>query len=115
MGHHPALKRLLLVVALAVLPAGSPAAVAPASLKIEIKDMAFAKAKMQVRIGDTIEWVNNDIVDHTATAKTEAWSVTMAPGKSARVVMKEAGTIDYFCRYHPNMTGTLVVGARSGK
>ncbi len=113
MGHHP-LERALFVLALTVLPAGSPAAVAPATLKIEITDMAFTTARMHVRIGDTVEWVNNDIVDHTATEKNEAWSVTMAPGKSARVVMKEAGTIDYFCRYHPNMTGTLVVAARPG-
>jgi plastocyanin len=23
--------------------------------------------------------------------------------------MKEAGKVDYICRFHPNMTGTLVV------
>jgi plastocyanin len=30
-------------------------------------------------------------------------------GRKVRVEMKEAGKVDYICRFHPNMTGTLVV------
>jgi plastocyanin len=31
------------------------------------------------------------------------------PGKNGRMVMKAAGTFDYICRYHPNMTGEVIV------
>jgi plastocyanin len=27
----------------------------------------------------------------------------------ATLVLKKPGTVDYFCEYHPNMTGTLVI------
>ena len=42
-------------------------------------------------------------------AAAALWNVSIAPGKSAKVVMKKAGTYDYFCRYHPNMTGRVIV------
>jgi plastocyanin len=29
--------------------------------------------------------------------------------KSGSVTMDKAGTIDYFCRFHPNMKGTINV------
>jgi plastocyanin len=31
------------------------------------------------------------------------------PNKSARLVVKKAGTFDYFCRFHPNMKGRMTV------
>jgi plastocyanin len=68
-----------------------------------------------VKVGDAVEWVNGDIVDHTATEKSGLWNVSMAPGKSAKVVMKKAGTFDYYCRYHPNMIARLVVSGGAKK
>jgi plastocyanin len=100
-----------IVFLLASVPAGSASAVAPATVRIPIGPMAFSAAPGPVRVGDVVEWVNNDVLDHTATEKKAGWDVTMAPGKRARVVMKKAGTFDYYCRYHPNMVGRLVVSA----
>jgi plastocyanin len=31
------------------------------------------------------------------------------PGKSATMQMTAAGTIDYYCRFHPNMKARLIV------
>lgn len=59
------------------------------------------------RVGDTIEWVYKDIVYHTATAKNGAFNVDVPAGKKARVVLKKAGDIDYFCEYHPNMSTAI--------
>jgi plastocyanin len=97
--------------AMAIVSAGSASAVAPVTVRIAIGPMAFSAAPGPIRVGDTVEWVNNDVVDHTATEKKAGWDVSMAPGKRARVVMKKAGTFDYYCRYHPNMIGRLVVSA----
>lgn len=106
------LKRILLgTIALAVVSAESASAAAPATLQIVIDQFAFARPTVSATVGDTIEWVNNDIVDHSSTDRKKAWDVTMAPGKTARVVMKAAGTFEYYCRFHPNMTGRLVVAA----
>jgi len=35
--------------------------------------------------------------------------VTLPPKKSATVVLKKAGSVDYYCRYHPNMKASLSV------
>jgi plastocyanin len=34
----------------------------------------------------------------------------MPPKKTVTLVLKKAGTIDYCCRFHPNMKATLTVG-----
>lgn len=84
------------------------AAPAPKTIQIAINDVAFAKTKVNANVGDTIEWVNNDIVDHTATAKGQ-WDVEIPAGQKGHVVLKKAGTFAYYCRFHPNMKATLVV------
>jgi plastocyanin len=33
----------------------------------------------------------------------------MAPNQRGQVVLKNAGTADYFCKFHPNMKGRVVV------
>jgi len=86
-----------------------------AKVVIAIDAMSFSTTKTPIRAGDTVEWVNRDIVDHTATDKSGLWNVSMAPGQSAKVVMKKAGTFDYYCRYHPNMIARLVVAAPAKK
>ena len=81
-------------------------------VQIVIDKANFGETPAGIAIGDTIEWVNNDIFDHTTTSKTGGWDVTIPAGKKARVVMKKAGIFDYVCTYHPNMTGVVRVGKR---
>jgi plastocyanin len=102
------------VIAVAMLIAAPASAVPPKKTTITIAGMAYSGSPVTVRVGDTVEWVNKDVVDHTATEKTAAgkdalWDVSIAPGKSATVVMKTRGSFDYFCRYHPNMVARLTV------
>jgi len=78
-------------------------------VEITIDKVTFSEVKVTLNVGDTIEWVNKDVVDHTATAKNKDWDVVIPAGKKARLVLKKAGTFDYFCRYHPNMVGKLVI------
>ena len=82
----------------------------PKIVQVVIDKATFGDAPAGIKVGDTIEWINTDIFDHTVTAKNGAWDVIIPAGKKARVVMKKIGTFDYFCKYHPNMTGTLKVG-----
>jgi plastocyanin len=80
-------------------------------VQVKISDLAFGPAEITARVGDTIQWVNGDFVDHTATAKNGDWDVMIVAGKSAELQLTHAGSIDYFCRFHPNMTGTIHIVA----
>lgn len=101
------LKRWALAGVALVLAYAAPATAE--TIQIRIDKLAFSPAQVTAHVGDTIEWINADFIAHTATARNKAWDVTIARGKSAQTVMKAAGTIDYYCRFHPNMTGKIVV------
>jgi plastocyanin len=92
------------------LAAASPTAAAV--VKIEIKGIAFPPAKASAKVGDTVEWTNKDFVAHTATARDKSFDVILPPGKSGRAMLKKAGKIAYYCRYHPNMTAEIDVAPK---
>ena len=76
---------------------------------VKISDLAFTPAEITVRVGDIVEWVNDDFIDHTATATAADWDVMVRTGQSAQLQLTKAGMFDYFCRFHPNMTGKIRV------
>jgi plastocyanin len=77
---------------------------------IVIKAMKYQPAELEVRVGDTVEWKNEDFVAHTVTARDKSFdSGKIAPGSSWKITLNKAGTIDYGCVPHPNMKGRLVV------
>lgn len=94
---------------LLALLAGSTAGLAGAVVRVAITDLTFSPAGITVKAGDTVEWVNNDFVDHTATAKNGDWDVAIPAGQSASQKMTKVGTFTYFCRVHPDMIGTIHV------
>jgi plastocyanin len=101
------------VFALAVMMAAVNAAPAHAeTIQIVMEKLGFSPAEVNASVGDTIEWVNNDILAHTATARNGDWDVAIAAKKTASLVLRKAGAIEYYCRYHPNMTGRIVIAPR---
>ncbi len=80
-----------------------------ATIKVTIDKLVYGPAEVSAKIGDTIEWVNKDILAHTATATNGDWNVMIGPKKTASIVLKKAGTIDYFCKFHPNMKARVIV------
>jgi plastocyanin len=78
------------------------------TLRITIDKMAFSPVEIEARAGDTVEWTNNDAFAHTATVKG-GFEIMLPPKKSGTVVVDKAGTIDYYCRFHPNMKGRITV------
>ena len=93
---------------------GALACAAPAlsseTIRIAIDKLAYTPAQVSAHVGDTIEWVSGDFIAHTATARDKQWDVAIPAHGSARVTLQRAGDIDYFCRFHPNMTGRISVG-----
>jgi plastocyanin len=79
------------------------------TIAVVIDKIAYAPVQISARVGDTIEWTNNDIVAHTVTARDKSWDFMILPKKTQTFIVKTAGEIDYFCRFHPNMTGHISV------
>jgi plastocyanin len=98
--------RWILIAALALCSVSARAEM----IQITIDRLVFGPVEVTAKVGDTIEWVNNDILSHTATATNREWDVVIAPKKTGKLTLTKAGAIDYFCKYHPNMKGRLVVG-----
>ena len=93
----------------AVLMLGASVSAHAATLQITMENLVVSPLEASAKVGDTIEWVNKDILAHTATARNGNFDVTMPPKKTVTLVLKKAGTIDYYCRFHPNMKATLTV------
>lgn len=104
-----AIRHAAILLALQVV--GARVGLAGEVVQVKIADLAFSPAEITIKEGDTIQWVNGDFIDHTATANNGTWDVTIAASQSARQQFNNAGTTKYFCRVHPDMTGTVHVVA----
>lgn len=76
---------------------------------IKIYQMKFNPDILNVQRGDTVVWVNCDIVDHDITEeKKKRWqSPSLATTKSWQKIVTESA--DYYCSIHLVMKGKLVV------
>ena len=80
-----------------------------ATIEITMENLVISPAEVSAKVGDTITWINKDVFAHTATAKNGDFDVTLPPKASATSVLKKVGTVEYYCRYHPNMKATLKI------
>jgi plastocyanin len=78
------------------------------TIHITIDQLIFSPVEIKAKVGDTVEWINKDIVAHTATMRDD-WDVRIEPDKSASLVLTKAGSVEYYCRFHPNMKGRITV------
>jgi len=87
---------------------GAPAG---AEVPVDIRDFAYSPNLIEIAAGDTVTWTNQDEVPHTATGEDRdvLQSGTITPGASFSQDFPEAGEFGFFCEFHPNMTGTIVV------
>ncbi|WFU73387.1 cupredoxin domain-containing protein [Bradyrhizobium sp. CB2312] len=98
-------KRTLPVLCLAILlGAGSAKAEV---IVVTMDSMTISPPEVSAKVGDTIQWINKDLFDHTATARTGDWDVVIPAKTTAATVLKKAGPIAYYCRFHPNMKAMI--------
>lgn len=95
----------------AVLLAATGCEPAPVRHQLEIRELTFVPAVVEVAVGDTIVWVNHDLFPHTATADGAAgWNTGLIPADSSRsAVARRPGTFNYLCQVHPTMRGKVIV------
>ena len=98
-------RRVVLALALTVFAVPAHAA----TIQIVMQDLVFAPAEVSAKVGDSIEWVNKDVFAHTATARNGDFDVNLPPKKTVTSVLNKAGTVEYYCRFHPNMKAALKI------
>jgi plastocyanin len=93
-------------------PAAADAAPeAAADTPVDIRDFAFNPTPVEIAAGGSVTWTNQDAVPHTATGNDRGalQSGTIQPGSSFTQEFPTPGTFDYFCEFHPNMLGQVIV------
>lgn len=108
-------RRCVLCVALGLSLCGVGSSVAqgthkPATYTVTMDASRFDIDVLTVKVGDTVIWVNKDLVAHTATSQAGGFdSGRINPGKSWKYSLKKAGEFPYTCTYHPTMKAMLIV------
>lgn len=81
--------------------------------KVSIKDLAYTPASVNVTVGGTVTWSNDDDRDHTVRSTDGTVdSGNISPGKTFSHTFKTAGKFSYGCALHPRMKGTVVVAEK---
>ena len=78
--------------------------------RVVITNFAFEPETLTARAGDTVIWINRDIAPHTATSDDGTWDTgTLNKDESMTMVVEADMEASYFCRFHPNMKGSVAV------
>ncbi len=83
--------------------------------EVIIENHSYSPATVIIAAGDSVTWKNRDAIRHTATRTEEPQFDTglIAPGSASTPIEfstpTEARGIDYSCRPHPFMVGTVIV------
>ena len=92
---------------LASFAAGSASA---KTYKVLIHEMDYEPAKLTIKVGDKVTWVNVDTHVHTATARDASFnSGSIRKKKQWTYKAEKEGEHPYLCLFHPGMVGILTI------
>jgi aldose sugar dehydrogenase len=96
----------------------------------DLADKAFNPSTVNIKVGDTVVWTNNDPVIHTvvegspslpsaqstirpeaSTLPAEFKSGFLSQGMTFEHTFDKPGTFNYYCSVHPTMIGKVVVAS----
>ncbi|HNY34710.1 MAG TPA: cupredoxin domain-containing protein [Methanothrix soehngenii] len=88
--------------------AGNPS---DSAIMVSIKDNSFRPSLLSVPVGATVEWHNQDGVQHTVTSDAQGLfdSGVIMPGKKYSHKFGASGSYGYHCSIHSGMQGTITV------
>ena len=81
---------------------------------VDIAGFAYCPPNLTVAAGVEVAWRNADLAPHTVTHDGPGGQVesgSMAQGQTWATRFGVPGTYQYYCRFHPGMTGTIVVSS----
>ena len=85
------------------------------SSTITIQTFQFKPAKLEVKAGTQVTWINQDDIRHTVTSgalekKDGRFDAPLVgKGKSFSFTFSQPGTYSYFCERHEHMRGEIQV------
>lgn len=97
-------------------PAPAPAPGGPTStVSIQpgaeaLGNRAYAPADLNVAVGTSVTWTNNDSEGHTADSDAPGWNSGIISARGTfSVTFQTPGTFPYHCSIHPGMVGRVTV------
>jgi|GEM_PF-621935 plastocyanin len=90
-----------------------------ATITVTMTDDHFTPQTITINAGDTVTWLNQGAMAHTATADSGAFdSGSVQPGQSFSATFNQSGTYAYHCKFHGSaggigMAGSITVGGSS--
>ena len=76
--------------------------------QVQIANFAFSPATLNIKVGDTVKWTNDDQPVH-AIASANFASSNLNTGDSYSFTLTQPGSYDYHCAIHPFMAGKIIV------
>lgn len=79
---------------------------------VGMKDFAFDPQEISIIVGEEVTWRNDDSAEHNIVGRgvdDPPTSDNLGLGQTYTWRALRAGTVDYLCTIHPNMTGKVTV------
>lgn len=77
---------------------------------ISIQNFSFNPATINIKVGGSITWTNNDSVPHQIAADDNNFSSNpLSNGETYQYTFTQAGVFNYHCAIHPSMKGQITV------
>jgi plastocyanin len=88
----------------------APLSVGGKSEDVTIRNFTFTPGNLQVPVGATVTWTNEDSAPHSATARDGSWDTgILGQGETKSITFDKAGVYEYYCTVHPSMVARLTV------
>ncbi|HTS35778.1 MAG TPA: cupredoxin family copper-binding protein [Candidatus Solibacter sp.] len=81
-----------------------------AAPQVTISNYAFSPVPLTVKVGTTVTWINRDDDPHSVDSTAGKFkSKALDTGSTFEFHFTEAGEYPFNCRFHPKMTGKIIV------
>lgn len=85
------------------------------AIVVNIDKMKYDVPELTVQAGDTVYWVNNEVMPHNVAFKKgvvgdgDFRGEMLKKDQAYAITFNEAGDFEYFCTPHPFMRGKVIV------
>lgn len=77
---------------------------------VKIENFTFNPPALTIKPGTTVTWVNGDDTPHSIVENNKQFhSPPLDSGEKFSMVFNTAGEVNYFCGFHAQMQGKIIV------
>lgn len=77
--------------------------------QVVVENFKFSPDNLDVKAGDSVEWVNKDSAAHTVSIPALNVDQKLPAGGTVTQKFTDKGDYGYHCTFHPSMQGTVTV------